>query len=449
MNYNPDIDRQLDDYSACFDLYMEQGKLPPEYNDDPIADYMKEQMDFFHRYWTDEDVMELLREGLLDFFRRILPDFLQIQESFRQEIAMMERFFSADVDTKRAQWPKVESWLSFRYAPGEFNVKGYARQFGTGNKTNGQIFEAMKANWQQAAEQKKLHQQQSLLYDNPLSRQQNVKHRIGIGRKDYEERKKIKQVVFRYPQLAEIIRRIGREQEADDEEQDITLSSPVPILLKHARTRQEIDGVTTGNNLSALLPLEYALMDEPVFYKKYVSKELQQFASKPPTDSRVKTEKATERKPRLDKGPIILAIDTSGSMYGEPLEIAHSLLMQIVTIARRQRRSCFLITFSVRARFLDVARPSQFRQVERFFNQRFTGGTCGEEMLQAAFKALEGKTYSMADVLIISDFEFDLPLTATARRLKQEQAKGTRFYGLRIGRYKSGYENVLDKMWTI
>ena len=146
MEYNQDIDRQLDDYSACFDLYLEQGKLPPQYHDDPIADYMKEQMDFYRYFWTNEDAMELLREGLLDFFRRILPDFLRIQENFRQEMAMMARFFGADMDAKRAQWPQVKSWLSFRYAPGEFNVEGYARQFGAGGKTNGQIFEAMKAN---------------------------------------------------------------------------------------------------------------------------------------------------------------------------------------------------------------------------------------------------------------------------------------------------------------
>ncbi len=360
MEYNQDIDRQLDDYSACFDLYLEQGKLPPQYHDDPIADYMKEQMDFYRYFWTNEDAMELLREGLLDFFRRILPDFLRIQENFRQEMAMMARFFGADMDAKRAQWPQVKSWLSFRYAPDEFNVEGYARQFGAGGKTNGQIFEAMKANWQQAAEQKKRNQQQGLLYDNPQSRRQGIKHRIGIGRKDYEERKKIKQAAFRYPQLIEIVRRIGREQESADEEQDTTRSSPLPILLRHAKTRQEVDGVTTGNDLSSLLPLEYTLMDEPVFYKKYASKELQQFACKPPTESRVKSEKATERKPRLDKGPIILAIDTSGSMGGQPLEIAKSLLLQIVAMARRQRRSCFLITFAVRARCLDIARPSQF-----------------------------------------------------------------------------------------
>ena len=57
MEYNQDIDRQLDDYSACFDLYLEQGKLPPQYHDDPIADYMKEQMDFYRYFWTNEDAM--------------------------------------------------------------------------------------------------------------------------------------------------------------------------------------------------------------------------------------------------------------------------------------------------------------------------------------------------------------------------------------------------------
>jgi len=83
-------------------------------------------------------------------------------------------------------------------------------------------------------------------------------------------------------------------------------------------------------------------------------------------------------------------------------------------IARRQKRKCFLITFSVHAKYLDIARPSQYGQIDKFFENGNSGGTDGEEMFRAALKALEGKTYSMADVLIISNFIFSQPNADTA-----------------------------------
>ena len=70
-------------------------------------------------------------------------------------------------------------------------------------------------------------------------------------------------------------------------------------------------------------------------------------------------------------------------------------------------------------------------------------------MLAFALDALKTDNYSMADVLIISDFEFNLPLSTTRKRMEEEQEKGTRFYGLQIGKVRSGYDKVLDRIWSI
>lgn len=148
-------------------------------------------------------------------------------------------------------------------------------------------------------------------------------------------------------------------------------------------------------------------------------------------------------------GPVILAIDTSGSMSGKPLEISKALLTRIMYLARKQKRKCFLITFSVRAKYLEITSPGQYSKVEEFFSGRFTGGTDGEEMFAAALKALQKGCFAMADVLIISDFQFPLPKPETTKSILTEQAKGTRFYGLCIGRYIGGYSKVLDKFWKI
>ncbi len=55
----------------------------------------------------------------------------------------------------------------------------------------------------------------------------------------------------------------------------------------------------------------------------------------------------------------------------------------------------------------------------------------------------------MADVLIISDFQFDSPLNKTKETIIKEQEKGTCFYGLQIGKGNNVYKTILDKVWKI
>ena len=70
-------------------------------------------------------------------------------------------------------------------------------------------------------------------------------------------------------------------------------------------------------------------------------------------------------------------------------------------------------------------------------------------MLNDILKALKTKNYSMADVLIISDFQFDSPLNKTKETIIKEQEKGTCFYGLQIGKGNNVYKTILDKVWKI
>ena len=137
-------------------------------------------------------------------------------------------------------------------------------------------------------------------------------------------------------------------------------------------------------------------------------------------------------------------------MSGRSIEIAYSLLLQLISIAKKQKRDCFLISFAVRAQYLDLSIPSNRLKLNDFLTNKFTGGTNGEEMLNAAIKMLLSDNYQMADVLIISDFYFPAPLKETREKMKREQSKGTRFYGLKIGLHSSGtYDKILDKYWVV
>ena len=53
--------------------------------------------------------------------------------------------------------------------------------------------------------------------------------------------------------------------------------------------------------------------------------------------------KATGEK--QEKGPVIICIDTSGSMNGEPEDIAKSLSLFILLECIKEKRSCYIISF--------------------------------------------------------------------------------------------------------
>lgn len=258
---------------------------------------------------------------------------------------------------------------------------------------------------------------------------------------------------YRYPVLQEIVRIIGREQlQRKDEYNDIVLKY-MPILLSNTTTTTEIEQISIGNNLSHVIPTEIATLSEVttdmMFFKKFAERQLQIFANKPPMTVQDKQAQENQTKPRLEKGPIIVSVDTSGSMMGKPEKLARCLLMQLLRLAKKQKRKCFVITFSVRAKALELTKPANWGILKKFLEEGFCGGTDGEQMLAAALNALQTKKFRMADVLIISDFFFPLPIYKTRKLMETEHAKGTRYYGLQIGETKNPYDKVLDKIWKL
>ena len=118
-------------------------------------------------------------------------------------------------------------------------------------------------------------------------------------------------------------------------------------------------------------------------------------------------------------------------------------------MAKNQKRKCYLISFSVRAQTLDLSLPGSWRKLNDFLDNSFTGGTDGEEMLKDALRMLQTSNFSMADVLIISDFYFSVPQPKTRDKMNKERAKGTRFYGLKIHSGSNAYNSILDKIWSV
>ena len=444
------IDNRLATYNEAFDFYMDCGEMPKSIEKgDILGAYLKSVIDSNPQLDSQDPLwMEVLKDDLLAFLSAMLSAFVPVEEAHKKEQAYIGRYKNADLDKQRELWPSVYEYVSKNYEPTDVNIAGYVEQFKENNVQD--VIDALCEDWMKASDSRKDAREKKILEKNAQSWERHIKE---WGLSDYKRRKKIDNTYYRYPALQEIVKIIGREQpQRKDEKDDITYKY-IPILLSTRAKTVEIEQISIGDDVAHMMPIETAILSdqetETLFYKKFAGKQLQIFANRPPLKSQDKQIQQHQTKPRLEMGPIIVSIDTSGSMSGKPEEVAHSLLIQLLRLAKKKKRKCFVITFSVRSRALELTNPANWRKLNKFLEEGFSGGTDGEEMLNSALDALQKKDFCMADVLIISDFEFPLPKSTTKARMRAEHDKGTRFYGLQIGSWPNRYQSILDKMWKM
>lgn len=446
--------QKLKDYDEAFDFYIDHGRLPDSLpQGDLLGGFIGQtiqdnpQLESQDPLWT-----ELLKEELMKFIEAMLQLFLSIEEHHRKEQAFIATFVNGNIAQKRNMWGQTVKIIESQYKSEELNFEGYKEQLSEkeSEEQTEIILGAMGKEWKQACEEKVMERKKTLIEDNRLHWEHHIKEH---GLSDYKERHKAERFFYSFPELKDLLRIIGREQPKQKDEMDDTVKRYIPLLPSPPKPATEAEEVANGNDLQHLLPSETAILSErrteSLFYYKYATGQLQLFANRPKNESQFKTEQTQKKKPRLEKGPIIVAVDTSASMSGRPMEIAYAVLLQLLRLARKQKRKIFLMSFSVSAKFLDLSLPQNWMQLKYFLEDRFSGGTDGETMLNLSIKMLQSKAFSMADVLIISDFYFSLPKDSTRKKMLEEHNKGTCFYGLKIDSTERLYNTILDKTWHI
>ena len=255
----------------------------------------------------------------------------------------------------------------------------------------------------------------------------------------FERIRPVVKLQYQYPVLLDVARRVGRIADNEGPER-VPVGSGNTYRMEHS-SPSDIEGISVGNDLSALLPIELATMaDESLsglFAYRYATRRLQTFLFK--SNLMKKAQKVQVARAR-QKGPMIVCMDTSGSMQGPPERIAHSLVIKLLQVALAQKRDLLLITFSDKAKTFDV-RTNRTSLLD-YMRQQCGGSTDGTEMLQAAFRLIgSNPRYGSADLLLISDFKFPLVDRPLLVQLSQLQDEGTRLYALQIG------QSVLIKDW--
>ena len=220
--------------------------------------------------------------------------------------------------------------------------------------------------------------------------------------------------------------------------------------FRHA-SPPDIDGVTESNRLSGLLPSEMALLGdrslELNFYKKYAEHRLQTFDSRSHIRIREQFEQpaiATEK-----KGPYIVCLDTSGSMYGKPEEVAKAICYGLLLRSHEEGRKCYVISYSTGIGVLDLTEwDTGMNAIVDFLTHSFHGGTDLEPALAEAMRMLNDENYALADVLVVSDFEVGDLEPHTVSRIKDMQRRNVQFLSLLIGGHcNRDVVNKFDRNW--
>jgi len=249
----------------------------------------------------------------------------------------------------------------------------------------------------------------------------------------------------RFPQLVELVDKMGRTQSQDGNRRFTTTVGRQQRLRRMGGS--DIEGIGIGSELSSLLPSEWAqCLDESMedlFWYKYSRQSLQTFrhVSNTANPSRqFSTDHAAQ------KGPMIVCFDTSASMAHSPHKLSKTLLALIEEKAELEGRDCYLIDFSVDIKTIDLrqrradsdARLIGLHATEHAFGRDqlpFIGqGTNAKGMITQVFAMLNDhhRPFVNADVLIVSDFVMPLPDCEQCRQMEWMRQTGTRFFGLQL-----------------
>jgi len=164
---------------------------------------------------------------------------------------------------------------------------------------------------------------------------------------------------------------------------------------KIKRDRDETHGITLGSDLSHILPVELAAIKNPLrkkdFYRRYTEKQLLQYELKV--------------KEKQGRGPIICAVDISGSMGGQPLDWATAVALALVDTAARQKRQSAVIFFDTQVKKVIEFKPGE-RDLNKYADMASTGaagGTAFDPPLNWATDKITDIAFKRADVVMVTD----------------------------------------------
>ena len=243
----------------------------------------------------------------------------------------------------------------------------------------------------------------------------------------WQDLKKYQEILKKLPSISELVRQLGKLQTTEELDDDVSFADLFQSLkrsreeqqqLEHPLARHQAQGIERSGDFIRQLPSEALLRRHPklrlLWHAKRAENALLTYRVRGTYMDRVTREfeedEAQSRK--RERGPIIVCLDTSGSMSGDPEAIAKALVLETCRVAHAEQRRCLLYSFSGTqdCAELELAlTPNGLGLLLNFLTMSFGGGTDIELPFRNAISRLQTEDWARADILLVSDGDFGAP----------------------------------------
>ena len=212
-----------------------------------------------------------------------------------------------------------------------------------------------------------------------------------------DEFRHLVQEMNRNRHIRDVLKRLGKGSTSIEKKDE----SKVAKIKK-----DELFGINKSGNISRILPSELLNLEDEnlkyLFYAKYLENSLLTYEIK----GKDEIEKNETEEKISNKGPIVVCLDTSGSMKGTPLLRAKALVLSITKILREENRELYVILFGAKGQFQEISLEGEedICRAIKFLKKSYEGGTDFETPLRRGIEIISQKeNYKKADILMVTD----------------------------------------------
>lgn len=272
----------------------------------------------------------------------------------------------------------------------------------------------------------------------------------------WQDAKRLADLLKKLPQIQDVVRQLGRMQSTEKPDETPILERLFGPVRRAPAELRDIDtpavphdtrGVERSGDIARMLPSEAILFMRPalrlLWHAKRAERALATYRVRGVQQERLvaddtgtEARDAERQKKKQDRGPIIVCLDTSGSMQGAPETVAKAVTLEAVRIATAERRECFLYAFSGPTQVAEFdlsVKKGGVQALLEFLGCSFHGGTDVAEPITRALNRVETAKWSRADAIIVSDGEFPVPSATSTAVAAARKSLHLRVHGLLIG----------------
>ena len=208
-----------------------------------------------------------------------------------------------------------------------------------------------------------------------------------------------------------------------------------------AKGRNEVRSVDLGGELERLLPSELVLLRHPLLRRVVLARLVERRAMV-----------TTMHGPKsLGRGPVIVVVDTSGSMGTERLKLAKSFCLALAMRCWETRRPFVMLTFGAPGELVETAFTSQddfLRRLHGCLGMAFGGGTDFDGPLRRVCELATKKPWSQADAIFVTDGHCNVSRETRRQLSRTKGVTDLEIIGVLVGA-GAGLDEIADVTYEV